>query len=248
MTVLSGENVTKEFGGLTAVDTVDFEIQRGEIVGLIGPNGAGKSTLFDCITGVHDVDEGRIMFDDDDITDRSEHRIAQSGVIRLFQDVRVYQGMTLYDNMLVSVNHGTEDVADIFRQYDETAHQRAEELLREVDLWSMRGEEAGTLSYGQQKLLEFSMTLMADPDLLLLDEPVGGINPTMIQTVLAYIRDINEQREKTLFVIEHNMDVIMDISQRIYVMSNGEILAEGDPATIQSSERVKQAYLGGSNE
>lgn len=245
MALLSGMDVTKRFGGFTAVDDVDFEIQRGEIVGLIGPNGAGKSTLFDCITGVYETDDGQVTFDGQTITNRAEYRIAQKGLIRLFQEVRVYSGMTLYDNMLVSIDHSTESTVNVFGQYDEEIHRRAEELLREVDLWSMRDTMAEDLSYGQKKLLEFSMTLMADPDLLLLDEPVGGINPTMIQSILSYIRDVNEKREKTLFVIEHNMDVIMDISDRIYVMNSGQMLEEGDPATIRDSDRVKQAYLGG---
>ena len=243
--LLEGENVTKQFGGFTAVDDVDFEIRRGEIVGLIGPNGAGKSTLFNCITGAMEPEAGNIRFDGDDITARPEHRIAQSGLIRLFQEVRVYDDMTLYENVLVSRDHSTESAVDMFRQYDDETHRRAEELLREIDLWDMRTDLAGTLSYGQQKLVEFAMTLMADPELLLLDEPAGGINPTMIQHMLQYINDANQKRNKTLFVIEHNMDVIMEISDRIYVMGSGDVIAEGEPAEIRQNKRVRGAYLGG---
>lgn len=243
--ILEGKNVTKRFGGFTAVDSVDFEINRGEIVGLIGPNGAGKSTLFNCITSVLTPDEGTIRFDGKDITNEEEYRIAQSGIIRLFQDVRVYGDMTLYENLLVSRDHSTETTMDMFRRYDPTTRERAEELLREIDLWELRSERAGDLSYGQQKLVEFAMTLMADPDLLLLDEPAGGINPTMVENILSYITDVNQNRNKTLFVIEHNMDVIMSISDRIYVMGSGDVIAEGDPAEIKQSERVRNAYLGG---
>lgn len=245
MSILSGENVSRSYGGLVAVNGVDFEIESGEVVGLIGPNGAGKSTLFNCITGVEDLDEGTIAFDGEEITDDPEYKIAQRGIIRLFQETRVYDGMTLYKNLLVSVDHSQESNLDQFRGYPDAAHERAEQLLREIDLWGKRDEEAADLSFGQQKLIEFAMTLMAEPDILLLDEPASGINPTMIQTVLDYLEQITADRDITLFVIEHNMDVIMDISERIYVMDNGEVLAEGEPAEIQQSEAVKQAYFEG---
>lgn len=245
MSVLRGENVSKSYGGLVAVDDVDFEIEPGEIVGLIGPNGAGKSTLFDCITGAEDPDDGTIALEGEDITDEAEYRIAQRGLIRLFQETRVYDGMTLYENLLVSVDHSQESGFDQFRGYPDEAHERAEQLLREIDLWGKREEEAADLSFGQQKLLEFAMTLMTAPDVLLLDEPASGINPTMIQTVLDYLERITANREITLFVIEHNMDVIMDISERIYVMNNGAVLDKGEPAEIQQSDAVKQAYFEG---
>ena len=243
--VLYGENVSKSFGGLVAVDGVDFEIETGEVVGLIGPNGAGKSTLFNCITSHASPDSGTIVFDGERITGEPEHGIAQRGIVRLFQETRVYGEMTLYENLLVSVDHSEESTLDVFRGYPEVVHDRAEELLREIDLWEMRNEEADDLSFGQQKLLEFAMTLMAQPDVLLLDEPASGINPTMIQTVLDYLDRITSEREITLFVIEHNMDVIMDISERLYVMDNGTVLAEGTPSEIQQSEEVKRAYFEG---
>lgn len=245
MTVLQGEGVTKSFGGLVAVDDVDFAIEAGEVVGLIGPNGAGKSTLFNCITGHMEPDRGTISFDGEDITAEPEHRIAQRGIIRLFQETRIYGGMTLYKNLLVSVDHSEESTPDMFRGYPESVHQRAERLLREIDLLGKRDEKADDLSFGQQKLLEFAMTLMAEPDVLLLDEPASGINPTMIQTVLDYLDRITSERVLTLFVIEHNMDVIMDISERLYVMDSGAVLAEGAPAEIQQSEEVKRAYFEG---
>lgn len=245
MSILSGEGITKAYGGLIAVDDVDFEIEPGEVVGLIGPNGAGKSTLFNCITGVENPDAGTIVFDGDDITHLQEYKIAQRGLVRLFQDTRIYGGMSLLNNMLVSIDHSDESNLDMFRRYPGALHHRAEQHLREVDLWDKHDEEASDLSFGQQKLLEFAMTLMTEPDVLLLDEPASGINPTMIETVLDYLNTITTEREITLFVIEHNMDVIMDISERIYVMANGAILTEGEPEAIQQSEAVKQAYLGG---
>lgn len=245
MSILSGQGVTKAYGGLVAVDDVDFEIEQGEVVGLIGPNGAGKSTLFNCITGVENPDAGTIVYNGDDVTNLQEYKIAQRGLVRLFQDTRIYGGMSLLNNMLVSTDHSDESNLDMFRRYPRPLHDRAERHLREVDLWDKRDEEASDLSFGQQKLLEFAMTLMTEPEVLLLDEPASGINPTMIQTVLDYLNTITAEREITLFVIEHNMDVIMDISERIYVMANGAILTEGDPEAIQQSEEVKQAYLGG---
>lgn len=245
MTILEGQNITKTFGGLTAVDGVDIEIEEGEIVGLIGPNGAGKSSLFNCITGTYEMDDGSIQFRGDDISELAEHQVAQQGLMRLFQEVRIYDEMTLYENLLVSVDHSEESTVDMFRRYPEAVHEQAEDLLKYVGLWEKRDIEAGELSYGQRKLLEFAMLLLADPDMLLLDEPAGGINPTMIEKMLDFINDVNEQQQKTLLVIEHNMEFIMRVSDRIYVMANGEVIAEGDPETIQNSERVKKAYLEG---
>lgn len=245
MSILRGENMSKAYGGLVALDNVDFELKAGEIVGLIGPNGAGKSTLFNCITGFEDLDDGAVTFDGTGITTKPEYKIAQQGIIRLFQETRIYSDMSLYDNLLVSVDHSDESNLDMFRPYPDHVHDQVEKLLRQIELWEMHEENAGDLSFGQQKLVEFAMTLMADPDILLLDEPASGINPTMVEKVLEYIDRITSDREITLFIIEHNMEVIMDISERIYVMNNGEILVEGEPEEVQQSEKVKRAYFEG---
>jgi branched-chain amino acid transport system ATP-binding protein len=241
--VVRTEGVTKRFGGLTAVDHVDLTVPEGEIVGLIGPNGAGKSTLFNCITGSLEPDEGSVYFRDREITGRPEHEIAREGLVRMFQHTRIYGGMTVLQNMLVSaVDDGGAYSA--FRRPSAAARERATELLRYVGLWGLKDVRAGRMSFGQQKLLEFAMALMADPDVLLMDEPAGGINPSMIEKLIDYIRNANRDQAVTILLIEHNMDFVMEVADRIYVLAHGEKIAEGTPEEIQRDERVLDAYLG----
>ncbi|MFC7045914.1 ABC transporter ATP-binding protein [Halobacteriaceae archaeon GCM10025711] len=241
--MLRTEGVTKSFGGLVAVDDVDIEVNKGEIVGLIGPNGSGKTTLFNCITGAMDADGGEVYLGDDRITDWPEHRVARGGLYRMFQHTRIYGGMSVLKNLLVSASTDSSP-ATAFRPPSDDARERAEELLRYVGLWGLRDVQAGRMSFGQQKLLEFAMALMADPDVLLMDEPAGGINPSMIEQLLDYIRDANTEEEVTIFLIEHNMDFVMEIADRIYVLAHGEEIAEGTPSEIQQNDRVLDAYLG----
>jgi branched-chain amino acid transport system ATP-binding protein len=240
--ILRVEDLTKRFGGLTAVDHVDVEVREGEIVGLIGPNGSGKTTLFDCIAGHQHPDEGSVFLRDEAVTDWPEHRIAGAGLGRMFQHTRIYDGMSVTRNMLVAASED-RTLSRLFRPPSESARERAERLLKRVDLWDLREMRAGRMSFGQQKLLEFAMLLIADPDLLLMDEPAGGINPSMIRRMIDYIREANEGGV-TIFLIEHNMDVVMDVSDRVYVLAHGEKIAEGRPEEIQSNERVIDAYLG----
>lgn len=240
--ILRTEGLTKRFGGLTAVDHVDLDVPDGEIVGLIGPNGSGKTTLFDCVTGTLDADDGAVYFDGREITGWPAHRVASAGLIRTFQDTRIYDGMTVEDNVLVSATG--QSVGSVLRPPSEDAADRAQDLLEYVGLWRLRNVEAERLSFGQQKLLEFAMALMIDPEVLLLDEPAGGINPTMIDQLLSYIRETNEAEQVTIFLIEHNMDVVMDVADRIYVLAHGEKIAEGTPEEIRTNERVIDAYLG----
>lgn len=246
MTELIGRNLTKTFGGLTAVDDVDIEVGDGDVVGLIGSNGAGKSTLFNCITGALPVDEGIIEFNGTDITGTKEHEIAQRGIVRVFQEVRVYEGMTVRENLLASVDHGSESTFDLFRPYPDAVTERADELLDRVGIPVADDTLAADLNYGHRKLLELAMALMTDAELLLLDEPAAGLNPTTRAELRTLLGEINE--EKTLLVVEHNMDFVMNICDRIYVLNNGELLAEGEPEAIQNDERVQQAYLGGGDE
>jgi branched-chain amino acid transport system ATP-binding protein len=242
--VLRTEGITKRFGGLTAVDDVDVRIDRGEIVGLIGPNGAGKSTLFNCITGTLRADEGRVYLRGQDVSDWSEHKIAQGGLGRMFQQTRVFGDMSARKNLLLAAQDGGAGVGDLIRRPGSDLHERAEELLSYVDLDGLADVRAGRMSFGQQKLLEFAMELMSEPDVLLMDEPAGGINPSMIENLIDYIRTANEDEEATIFLIEHNMDFVMEIADRIYVLAHGEKIAEGTPAEIQNDERVLDAYLG----
>jgi len=242
--VLRTDGVTKRFGGLTAVDNVDIEVNEGEIVGLIGPNGAGKSTLFNCSTGTLDANEGHVYLQGEEITDWPEYRIARAGLGRMFQETRVFGDMTVRKNLLLAAQEGGTGVGNLLRRPDESLLSRTDELLDYVDLGGLADVRAGRMSFGQQKLLEFSMALMADPDVLLMDEPAGGINPSMISKLIEYIRTANTDEEATIFLIEHNMDFVMEIADRIYVLAHGERIAEGTPSEIQNNERVLDAYLG----
>src|SRR6056297_1321254 len=242
-TVLETSGVTKNFGGLVAVDDVDVEVAEGEIVGLIGPNGAGKSTLFNCITGALDPTDGRVELRGEDVTDWSEDRVARNGMVRMFQHTHIYDEMTVYRNMLVSAHEDRGLVANLSPPSD-AAREQADELLEYVGLAGLKDVKAGRMSFGQQKLLEFGMALMAEPDVLLMDEPAGGINPSMLNKLIEYIRSANTEREVTIFLIEHNMDFVMEVADRIYVLAHGEKIAEGPPEAIQNDDRVLEAYLG----
>ncbi|AUG47765.1 ABC transporter ATP-binding protein [Haloarcula taiwanensis] len=242
--VLQTDGVTKRFGGLTAVDDVDIAIHSGEIVGLIGPNGAGKSTLFNCITGTLTPDEGRVYLQGEDVTDWPEHKIARAGLGRMFQETRIFGDMTVRENLLLAAQEGGADVSSLMRRPDSSLLARTDELLDYVDLGGLAETRAGRMSFGQQKLLEFAMELMSEPEILLMDEPAGGINPSMLGNLIDYIRSANEEQESTIFLIEHNMDFVMDIADRIYVLAHGERIAEGTPQEIQNDQRVLDAYLG----
>jgi len=242
--VLRTDGVTKRFGGLTAVDDVDIEIHSGEIVGLIGPNGAGKSTLFNCITGTLTPDEGRVYLQGEDVTDWPEHKIARAGLGRMFQETRIFGDMTVRENLLLAAQEGGADISSLLRRPDSSLLARTDELLDYVDLGGLAETRAGRMSFGQQKLLEFAMELMSEPEILLMDEPAGGINPSMLGNLIEYIRSANEEQESTIFLIEHNMDFVMDIADRIYVLAHGERIAEGTPEEIQNDQRVLDAYLG----
>jgi branched-chain amino acid transport system ATP-binding protein len=232
------EGLTKRFGGLTALDGVDIEVRDDEIVGLIGPNGSGKTTLFDCVTGAYTPDEGTVSLYGEEITGLSENRVAQRGLVRMFQQTRVYGGMTVAENLLVAAPSES-----LLRPPSTATREEADRLLEYVDLAGLAEVEAGRLSFGQQKLVEFAMALMADPDVLLMDEPAGGINPSMINRMLDYIREVNDD-DVTVFLIEHDMDFVMNVADRIYVLAHGERIAEGTPEEIQTNERVLDAYLG----
>ena len=245
--LLQAGGVAKRFGGVVANDGVSLRVERGEIVGLIGPNGSGKSTLFNLICGTHPADAGVIRFRGRDITALTSAQIARAGLVRTFQQTRVYRGMTCMDNMRISFAPG-EAAAGIrawLAPPSSAADSDSEELLEFVGLREKRDWRAGELSFGQQKLLELAMALVARPAMLLLDEPTAGINPTLINGVLSRLRAVNERFGVTLLVIEHNMRVVMNLAGRIYCMAHGKILAEGPAREIQNDRRVIDAYLGG---
>jgi ABC-type branched-subunit amino acid transport system ATPase component len=230
--ILDIRAVLKRFGGVTAIHRCSLSLEPGRIFSLIGPNGSGKTTLFNLITGLERCDEGRIYFKGERIDGLSPHKIALKGIGRTFQIIRVFPEMTVLENLLV-----------VARADWETSYQRALEFLTFVKLDHLQKEYAENLSYGQQKLLEFARVLMMDPELILLDEPAAGVNRTLLNDLLEAIRQLRS-RGKTVLIVEHDMKVVMDLSEKIFVLDYGEKIAEGVPAAIQSDERVMEAYFG----
>jgi len=242
--VLEVQHVRKAFGGVVANNDVNLSVPEGKIYGLIGPNGSGKTTLFNSIVGQHPIDGGSIRFQGRDISRLRVAQIARLGLLRTFQQTRIYRGMTCMQNMLISLPPAELNWRAIYRRSTPGDERKAEDLLRFVGLHPKRHLRAGDLSFGQQKLLEFAMALMSRPKMLLLDEPTAGINPTLINGLLQRLREANREFGITLLVIEHNMRVIMELAEYIYCLAHGELLAQGKPEQIQSDQRVLDAYLG----
>ena len=242
--ILEVSSVSKSFGGVIANDQISLNVPQGRIIGLIGPNGSGKTTLFNSIVGFHPIDNGSIKFEGAEITRLRVPQIARLGLLRTFQQTRIYTGMSCLENMQISVPHVREGLRAMFSKYPAAVTERAEDLLEFVGLYPKRHLRAGELSFGQQKLLEFAMALMNEPKLLLLDEPTAGINPTLINNLIERLKRVNVEIGITLFVIEHNMRVIMNLAEHIYCLAHGQLLAEGPPDEIRSDQRVIDAYLG----
>jgi len=242
--ILELTGVSKTYGGVRANTNVSLTVPRGSITGLIGPNGSGKTTLFNSIVGYHPIDSGSIRFEGKEISNLHVQEIARLGLLRTFQTTRIYGKMNCMQNMLISLPHRRAGLLDMFsRQHDEAA-EKAEHLLAFVGLYEKRWLRSGSLSFGQQKLLEFAMALMNEPTVLLLDEPTAGINPTLINGLLDRLRRANTEFGITLFIIEHNMRVIMSMASTIYCLAHGEMLAAGTPNEVQNDRRVIDAYLG----
>ncbi len=239
------KGVTKAFGGVVANNDITLNVPKGRITGLIGPNGSGKTTLFNSIVGYHPLDAGSIKFQGKEISRLRVTHIARLGLLRTFQQTRIYSKMNCVENMLISLPHRHETYRTMLSKYPPEVTERAEELLDYVGLYQKRFLISGNLSFGQQKLLEFAMALMNEPEVLLLDEPTAGINPTLINGLIDRLKRANEEMGVTLFVIEHNMRVIMNLAEHIYCLANGKLLAEGRPEQIQKDHRVIDAYLGG---
>jgi len=230
--ILEVDRLVKRFGGVAAVNGVSLRLEPGRIYGLIGPNGSGKTTLFNCITGVERRDEGEVRFRGHRIDALPPHRIFHMGVGRTFQVIRVFPELTALENLLVVTTGGLGP-----------ARERAMEMLRFVKLDGLAREFAGNLSYGQQKLVELVRVLMTDPELILLDEPAAGVNRTLLNELLDAVRRLREAG-KTVLLVEHDMKVVMGLCETVFVLDNGEKLAEGPPGLIQSDERVIEAYFG----
>jgi ABC-type branched-subunit amino acid transport system ATPase component len=229
---LAVEEIRKSFGGVAAVNRVSLTLSPGKIYGLIGPNGSGKTTLFNCITGMERPDGGRVLLNGQRIDGLPPYRIANMGVGRTFQVIRVFPELTALENLLV-----------VTRGPREEAERRGLELLRFVKIERLRDEFAGNLSYGQQKLVEFIRMLMTDPTLILLDEPAAGVNRTLLNDLLEAVRRLRDEG-KTILLVEHDMKVVMGLCETVFVLDHGEKIAEGPPGVIQSDERVIEAYFG----
>jgi|TARA_B100001971_G_scaffold106511_1_gene97975 branched-chain amino acid transport system ATP-binding protein len=244
MSILEVNNVSKSFGGVKANVDISMSVDKGKIVGLIGPNGSGKTTLFNSIVGTYPIDQGSIKFNGKEVSELPVPIIAKLGLLRTFQQTRIYGKLNCVENMLISHKASDESLVKIFSQVSKNLTEKAENLLNFVGLYQKRKLRAGDLSFGQQKLLELAMALMNEPEMLLLDEPTAGINPTLINGIIDRLIKVNQDFGITLLVIEHNMRVIMNLAQKILCLAHGELLAEGSPEQIKNDKRVIDAYLG----
>ena len=271
--VLKVENVTMQFGGVVAVDNLNLEVGKGEIVALIGPNGAGKTTAFNVITGVYQPTNGAVWFQGEKIVEnhpqgkmkqqyKGEHagdyaqvlaptpdKVTRLGMARTFQNIRLWKSQTVFDNVLIAKHcRATSNVFSaafrLNRKEEAAQRENVLELLETVGLADVKDEPATSLPYGKQRRLEIARALAAEPKLLLLDEPAAGMNPQETEELTAFIGEIRERFHLTVFLIEHHMNLVMNISDRIYVLDFGKLIAQGDPAAIQNDKRVIDAYLG----
>ncbi|HIA60486.1 MAG TPA: ABC transporter ATP-binding protein [Pelagibacterales bacterium] len=242
--MLAVDKVHKYFGGVKANENISLTVDQGTIVGLIGPNGSGKTTLFNSIVGTHSIDKGSINFDGKEVSSLPVPVIAKLGLLRTFQQTRIYGKLNCIQNMLISAKPTNDNIFTVFSKIPADLTDRAENLLHFVGLYQKRKLRAGDLSFGQQKLLELAMALMNEPKMLLLDEPTAGINPTLINGIIDRLIKVNKEFGITLLVIEHNMRVIMNLAQIIFCLAHGQLIADGSPNEIKNDKRVIDAYLG----
>lgn len=256
-TVLKTDSITMRFGGVTAVNELKIDVREHQIVALIGPNGAGKTTAFNMITGVYKPTEGSVIYirpetgEAIDITGNKPSDIAKLGIARTFQNIRLFKELSVYENVIIAKHLHLKSnflAATLhlpcYNKEQKIMEAEVEKLLKEVDLWDLRNEKASSLPYGQQRRLEIVRALATNPKVLLLDEPAAGMNPKETADLTAFIRQIRDEYNLTVFMIEHHMDLVMEISDWIYVLDFGMLIAEGTPDAIQNNKRVIEAYLG----
>ncbi len=251
---LSVDNLTISFGGLKALDKVSFKINRKSIFSIIGPNGAGKTTIFNCINGLYKPDSGRIIFKGEEITGLKPHKIARKGIARTFQNIELFSKMTTMENLMlgrhIHINTGVLSGSTFFRRGSKAAQEeirhreQVEHIIDLLDLQSARNQFVGRLPYGTQKLIELGRALALEPELLLLDEPSAGMNSEEQQELTFWIRDIQDELGITILLIEHNMKVVRDISDRVLAINFGRPIVEGIPEEVQNNPEVLKAYLG----
>ncbi|HHG8285123.1 TPA: ABC transporter ATP-binding protein [Streptococcus pneumoniae] len=252
MALLEVKQLTKHFGGLTAVGDVTLELNEGELVGLIGPNGAGKTTLFNLLTGVYEPSEGTVTLDGRLLNGKSPYKIASLGLVRTFQNIRLFKDLTVLDNVLIAFgNHHKQHVftsflrLPAFYKSEKELKAKALELLKIFDLDGDAETLAKNLSYGQQRRLEIVRALATEPKILFLDEPAAGMNPQETAELTELIRRIKDEFKITIMLIEHDMNLVMEVTERIYVLEYGRLIAQGTPDEIKTNKRVIEAYLGG---
>ncbi|MFH0949537.1 MAG: ABC transporter ATP-binding protein [Candidatus Aenigmatarchaeota archaeon] len=248
--LLSVQNVSKNFDGIQALNNCSFDVKEGEILGLIGPNGSGKTTMFNILSGIYDPDSGKAYFNGEDIIRLDTCEVAQLGIGRTFQLIRLFPKLTVLDNMLIAQKyiHGERFWPQFLRkkhvmEEEREKIRRAEELLTIVNLNDKKNDLAENLSYGQQKLLEIARMLAMEPKLLLLDEPIAGVNPTMTRQILTLVKNLNK-KGMTIVIIEHNMNVMMNFCDRLVVLNHGKEMAFGTPSDIKKNKKVIEVYLG----
>ncbi len=243
--VLKVSHMKKAYGAIQAVGGVSFEVRPGEIFGVIGPNGSGKTTLFNSMLGQITPDEGKIELKGEDVTGLGPLQLNRRGVGRTFQTLQVFGKMTVRDNLIVAAQeHQGSMLSRMFAPSDSGLGAKADALIDQFHIRHVADKKAGELSYGQQKLVDIAMAFMSEPDLVLLDEPCAGVNPSLVGGISTLLKELNQTRKGSFVVIEHNMDFVMDLCHRIMVMVEGQVLAIGTPDEIRANKQVLDAYLG----